>query len=98
MLTMPNGEKRWPLLSSSDIRSLLEITSIRRYQLVQRSMTRIELRLETERDVPAAKKERLCEWVRQKFGAAFEVGITVLDEIPRPASGKFQDFISEVAD
>ena len=96
MLAMPNGEKRWPLLSSADIRSLLNIAPIRRYQFVQKSAERLELRIEVPRRLSSAEESDLCSWICQKFGYPFEVSIVVLDEIPRSGAGKFQDFISEM--
>ncbi|MFQ5960849.1 MAG: phenylacetate--CoA ligase family protein [Candidatus Methylomirabilales bacterium] len=96
MLVLPSGEERWPLLSSENIRALLAIAPIRQYQLVQKSVETIELRLATARPVNADEESTLRQWVRDKFGHPFHVPITYHDEIPRGPAGKYDDFISEV--
>ncbi len=98
MLIMPSGEKRWPLLSSGDIQTLLVLAPIDQYQFLQRSLEVIELRLAVKRALTPAERGELCQWVRNKFGHPFEVAITLHEEIPRTAAGKYEDFISEVDD
>ena len=98
MLVLPSGERRWPLLSSSDIQTLLGLAPIQRYQFVQRGRDHIDLRLETARLLNGDEEDGLRAWVRQKFGYPFDVAITTMDKIPRSAAGKFQDFICEVAE
>ena len=96
MLVMPGGEKRWPLLSSGSIAELLAIAPLRQYQFVQKTTEAIELRLAVARKLEAAEEDALRHWVRNKFAHPFQVDLTYHDEIPRTASGKYQDFISEV--
>lgn len=96
MLVLPSGERRWPLLSSGDIRALLGIAPIRQYQFVQKSLEAMELRLALERPLQGDEEQGLRRWVEEKFGHPFAVAFAIFDEIPRPASGKFEDFIGEV--
>lgn len=96
MLMMPGGKKRWVLFSSNDIRSFLTLAPIRQYQLVQKTIDTIELRLAVARPLEATEEDALRDWVQKKFAHPFQVTLTYLDEIPRTASGKFHDFISEV--
>ncbi|MGH6959070.1 MAG: hypothetical protein ACREE7_01160 [Dongiaceae bacterium] len=96
MLVLPSGERRWPLLSSSNISALLELAPIRQYQFVQKTVDRIELRLAVARTLTAEEEAALRRWVADKFGHPFEVDFAYLEEIPRKPSGKFEDFISEV--
>ena len=98
MLRLPSGEARWPLLSSANIRALLAVAPIRQYQIAQRRLDAIELRLAVARDLTSDEEEGLRAWVRDKLGHPFEVAITYHAEIPRTAGGKYQDFICELAD
>jgi phenylacetate-CoA ligase len=97
MLLMPSGEARWPLLSSTDIRGLLALASVRQYQFVQKSLDRLELRLANVKSLSASDEDRLRDWVRDKFGYPFQVDFTYFDELPSGKSGKHQDFLCEVA-
>ncbi len=97
MLVMPSGERRWPLLSSANIKGLLEIAPIGRYQFVQTSTSTIEVRLEMARPIAPEEDIAIRDWVAEKFGHPFDVAIKVMDEIPLTASGKFQDFVSNLA-
>jgi phenylacetate-CoA ligase len=96
MLVLPSGELRWPLLSSNSIRSLLALAPIRQYQFVQRTPDTIELRLAVSRPLTHDQEEHLRGWVRDKFGYPFAVTLSYHAELTPKASGKFEDFVSEV--
>jgi phenylacetate-CoA ligase len=96
MVTLPNGEKRWTLLSSGNIEAFLEIAPVRQYQFVQKNLKTIEARLVVERELNDTEKEALVDWILDKLDHPFTVEISFVDEIPRTASGKYQDFISEI--
>jgi len=96
MVTLPNGEKRWTLLSSGNIEAFLKIAPIRQYQFVQKNLHTIEARLAVGRELNDIEKEKLVEWIVNKLDHPFTVKISFVDEIPRSPSGKYQDFISEI--
>ncbi len=96
MLVMPSGERHWPLLSSPNIKALLNLAPIRRYQFVQRDIRSLELRVEVSRPLQASETDALATWVRDKYGDVFTVTVTEMDELPRSPAGKFQDFVSEL--
>lgn len=96
MLVLPSGEKRSTLLGSGDIEKFLAIAPIRQYQLVQTDVETIEVRLATERRITSEEEGHVKEWVKDKFGYPFAVGLTYHDEIAKDASGKYHDFISQV--
>ena len=97
MMILPSGEEAWPLLSSSNIAAMLEVAPIRQYQIVQKALDLIELRLVTERALEPSEEAALGGWVGERFGEAFRVEITLMDEIPRSRTGKIQDFLCEVS-
>ena len=96
MVTLPNGEKRWTLLSSGNIEDFLKIAPVRQYQFVQKTPHAIEARLVVGRQLNDLEKQKLVEWIVDKLGHPFTVKFSFVDEIPRSPSGKYQDFISEI--
>ena len=95
MLVLPNGEERWPLLSSGDIRALLALAPIEQYQLAQTAPEAIELRVVTGRAITTEEEARLKRWVQDKFGAPFTARVQAVDDLARSTAGKFQDFVNE---
>ena len=93
---MPNGDTRWPLLSSESIEALLDIAPIRQYQIAQIGLDEIEARLVIDRPLEWPEIEKLEAWVAAKFFHPFKVTVTYHKELPRTASGKFFDFVCEV--
>ncbi|MCH7864801.1 MAG: phenylacetate--CoA ligase family protein [Proteobacteria bacterium] len=96
LVVLPNGEKHWTLLSTGNIEDFLKIAPIRQYQFIQKDLQTIEVRLVVERDLNDGEKEKLREWLVSKLDFPFAVTFAFVDEIPRMASGKYRDFISEV--
>ncbi len=96
MLVLPSGERRWPLLSSADIRALLALAPIRQYQCVQTEPSAIELRLSIGRSLQVGEEEALRRWVVDKFGHPFDVKLSYHDSLAAGASGKFEDFVCRV--
>jgi len=96
MLTLPNGERRWPLLSSKDIGAILQLAPVRQYQFVQRSLTLLEMKLAVARPLSPGEAQALIGWAKGKFGREFEVALSFHEELPRTAAGKFHDFLSDL--
>jgi len=73
---------------------------VQRYQLHQYRDGRFELRLVIHGDLPAALTERLENSWREAGrieGSERPLAIRVVDDIPRPRGGKFQNFTSDFA-
>ena len=94
MVTLPTGEQRWPLLSSSNIAALLKLAPIRQYQFLQRTTDAIELRLVVAQPLTTDQEESVATWTREKFGHPFAVKFNYCESIPLAPSGKFEDFVS----
>ena len=97
LVQLPDGSRRWALLSSGDIARLTELAPIRQYQFAQRAADRFEVRLATARPLSPDEETAIADWLRRKFDYPFAVTFSYLDEIPRSPAGKFEDFISEIA-
>lgn len=94
MVTLPNGDRFWPFLR---LAAFLEAAPVRQFQVVQKNLQRIELRLAVERPVTDEEEQRLRGIVQASLRHPFEVDIVYMPDIPRSAGGKYEDFRSEVA-
>lgn len=93
MLTLPDGGRLWPRLSELRYG---EVLPVEQFQLVQKSRTQLELRLVTSRRASAEEEARLRELVLARLGHPFAVSITYPARIERGATGKYEDFRSEL--
>jgi len=93
MATLPDGSKIWPSLRMGGFEKIIPISQ---FQLVQRSLEHIEVRLVTDVEVTPDQELALEGHVRKRFDFASKVTFTYLDEIPRSATDKYEDFLSEV--
>ncbi|MEE8213348.1 MAG: phenylacetate--CoA ligase family protein, partial [Alphaproteobacteria bacterium] len=91
--TLPSGEKFWPRFYSDD---LAGIAPVRQVQLVQRSVHDIDVRLVVARALTGDEEERLKSVILEYLGHPFTLRFTYVDEIPRSASGKYEDFLSVI--
>ena len=94
LLVYPDGRKASPLIRDFHTTGIPEI---RQFQIVQRTLRDIEIRVVVARPLTPDEEARVCGWFRERSGHPFAVSITYHDEIPRGPSGKFEDFRSEVA-
>lgn len=93
MVRLPTGEVYWPLTA---FKKHSDIAPIIQYQLVQRSLTTIEMRLVVERSLNADQERQLVEVTQEALNYPFEIVFNYLDEIPKKPNGKFEEFMSEL--
>lgn len=93
MMTLPDGGEAWPLIGDMFYR---DIAPIRQFQIVQTSSTRLEMSIAAERSLTADEEGALRDVIRQRSGYSFEVVFRYVDEIPRGATGKYEEFKSEI--
>lgn len=94
MLHLPNGEVHWPVIGGP-IPAALKLP-VRQYQIVQKSLERIEVRVVAAREFTAEEKQVLTAAFNKAFGYEFEIGWVYVDFIPRSPTGKFEEFVSEI--
>jgi len=94
MLTLPDGNRRWPFLGEYRYR---DVAPVRQYQIVQKSLELIEVVLAADRPLTSTEESKLSEIIRAELGYPFELSFVYVDEIPRSPSGKFEDFRSELS-
>ncbi len=93
MLTLPSGDRTWPVPLTAEYTAIVPFTQ---FQMVQRSLETIEMKLVTKRPLTSDEESRLRTVVQKHLGHPFEIEFTYHDDIPRGASGKFEDFRSEL--
>ncbi len=97
MLSLPNGEKRWTLHSAGPLDDLVGL-GVTQYQVIQKSLSRLEVRVAVSHPLSEQQEAALRGWIAEHYGDTFEIALSYHDEIPRTAEGKYFDFMSEVAD
>jgi phenylacetate-CoA ligase len=93
-LVLRDGRRYWPTFGS---RGLGGIAPVRQHQFVQTDFDVIEARLVTVRPLTPGEEAALRAHVLSRLPAPFELRFAYVGEIARSASGKFEDFMSDVA-
>ena len=93
MLRLASGDRLWPKFG---LPRFPQVAPVRQSQVVQKSLDTLEVRLVTERPLDSDEEQRLGEMICGAVGIPFNVVFSYHDEIPRSASGKYEDFLSEV--
>lgn len=93
MLTLPNGEKRYPYYGHN---ALVRVTAIRQHQVVQKSRDEIEIRLVLSRPLTAEEDAHIRAAALEGLGHPFKLTLTECDEIKRSPEGKYAEFRSEI--
>ncbi len=89
----PDGERVFPEF-------YLEMTAlapVRQFQLTQKTLKLIEVKLAAARPLTAAEEDTARGFIGDGLGYAFALDFVYVDEIPREANGKYQDYRSEVS-
>ncbi len=77
--------------------AFLAAKGVRRYQAVQRSLDRIDVRVVRDGDFDAAALEQVRQSLQQAVGPATTLAFEFPDEIPLTATGKHRVTVSELA-
>jgi len=93
MLTLPNGDQRWPLVGFSKFR---DIAPVKQFQFVQTSLQEILFRIVVERPLLAGEEDGLREIIRERLGHPFEIRFEYMEVIPRGKGGKYEEFVSDL--
>lgn len=95
MVKLPGGRGHWPLTGFHDFGSVANITQ---YQLVQKSLDLIEVSLViVGQPLTAADEQALSEIISRAMKHRFQYQFMYhAGRIPKPASGKFEEFVSDI--
>ncbi len=92
LVVLPTGEKVFPIHHSE----FGAIPAVRQFQLTQKTLERIEVKLAVARPLTPDEEGAIRGFLNDNLGYPFEVSFVYVDEIPSEASGKYQDFRSEI--
>jgi phenylacetate-CoA ligase len=95
MFLLPGGRRVWPTLEVTPDEAAM-LPPLQQFQLVQRTVENVELLLVALRRFTAVEEQFMRQLVDRALGCTLDVKISYVDEIPRGAGGKFEDFRSEV--
>lgn len=92
LCVLKNGERFFPEIQAD----LKRFGQIRQFQAHQKTLEDIDLKIVAERPFTAAEKNEVQAIVQKKFHYPFRVNIIEVDDIPRAANGKFEEFSSDI--
>ena len=95
-LIMPSGESQFPYLGEHEDFAAIT-TSVLEFQYVQRSVEEVEKKMVVSQPLTADQEEKMRALIIKNLGYPFRITLSYHDEIPRSPRGKFEEFISEVA-
>ena len=96
LITLADGARHWPLVGLHQYR---DVGGIRQYQIVQRTLAELEVRLVVEGGkLDAAREAHFSRILIAALGQQFRLAFRYFEaEIPRGANGKYEEFISLLA-
>ena len=93
MVTLPDGRRFWPRLGELRYSEALTVSQ---YQVLQKELTRIELRLVAPRHGTELEEAKLRSILQMRLGYPFDIDIRYVERIERSPHGKFEEFKSEL--
>jgi len=94
MLTTADGGRHWPIFGT---RALMDSAPLRQYQFVQKAPDLVEARVVADTPFSADQESRFRERVLSMLPAGLSLRLVYVDNLPRSASGKFEEFVSEIS-
>ena len=93
-LVTADGQRFWPTFGK---RALAAVAPIRQYQFVQKSFDLVEARLVVATTLTGEQEDYVRRSIQAQLPDGVHLAITYRERLERGASGKFEDFVSEVA-
>ncbi len=94
LVVLPTGEKASSAFFEKDI---TKIAPVRQFQLTQKTVHEIEVKLAVARPLTEAEENGLRDRFTERAGYPFDFRFVYVDDIPRSASGKYEYFRSEIS-
>jgi len=95
MFILPSGQRRWPCMDTS-VEGLQELTCVRQFQVVQRSLTELDVNLRVTRPLTEDEESIVRQTLVSGLGYPFQITIRYVDSIARCPSGKFEDYRCDI--
>lgn len=94
MLVTADGRRYWPVFGT---RAIMDAAPVLQHQFVQKSVGLVEARLVVAAPLAPEQERAFVERVRSQLPAGIELRVVYCERLERGASGKFEDFVSEVS-
>lgn len=94
LVTLPDGRQHWPSFPSN---LWLSVAPVRQFQLTQKSLEHIDIRIVAERSLTADEEARLTALLNEQLGYPFRLTFCRVERIERKPNCKFEDFVSELS-
>ena len=94
-VVLPSGARRFAYFGA---KAVSEIAEIVQFQLAQKSLYDLEVRLVTRGPFGPTSEERVRRLLNETLGAHFRITFDYRETIARTASGKYLDFVNEIPD
>lgn len=94
MIVLPDGRRHWPSMPAAMWHS---VAPIAQFQVTLTGIGSLDVRYVMARALAADEIARLERLLAERFGHAFHISWSRVDDISRGAGGKYEDFISLVA-
>jgi len=92
-LSLPSGQKRYTRVGHNRIS---KIVAVLEYQVIQRSLERIEVLMVLGGALTAAEDTEIRAALADELGSEFRIDLTFCDSIARTPAGKLRPFISDL--
>jgi phenylacetate-CoA ligase len=93
MLTTADGRRYWPFFGAWFFR---DVAPVRQFQFVQTALDALDARMVLERPITDEEEAALRALILGFLPAPFAIRFVWVDAIPRAASGKYEEFRSEL--
>jgi phenylacetate-CoA ligase len=94
MLVTADGRKFWPVFGT---RALMDAAPVLQHQFVQKSHELVEARVVVASPFTPEQEARFRERVLSQLPPGMRLQLAYVERIERSASGKFEDFVSELS-
>ena len=95
LFVLPDGRRRWPALELDP--ATAGSLPVSQFQVIQRTLHDVEVKLVASRPLSPDEETLLRSHVAEWLGYEFRVTFHYVDDIPRSAGGKYEDFRCEVS-
>jgi phenylacetate-CoA ligase len=96
LFVLPSGDKYMPLYSDALFELKKNIPGIEQTKLIQRTRRDVTMRMVVSQALSGTEESRVIKEMTIALGGHFELQLEYVDDIPRAASGKFEEAICEV--
>ena len=93
LVVLPDGQRRWPKFGMGEI---LKIAPVRQFQAIQHSIKEVEFLLVMDLSLNIEARQKLIALFRSNLHPEMNVTISEVDTIPRSASGKYEEFVTNL--